>query len=85
MEQKHPLQIISLEQLQAFGAGFLGYVKPIAAEDASRMLGQPVSPGPEGVLFALFGANGEPISISQSREAAIGNAEEHELVPISLH
>ena len=85
MEQKHPTQIISLEQLQAFGAGFLGYVKPIAAEDASRMLGQSVAAGPEGVLFALFGANGKPISISQSREAAIGNAEEHELVATSLH
>ena len=88
MEQKHPTEIspkISQEQLQAIGAGLVAYVKPIAAEDASRMLGQPVSAGPEGVLFALFGANGEPISISQSREAAIGNAEEHELVAASLH
>jgi len=84
MEQKHPTQV-SPEQLQAIGAGLLAYVKPIAAEDASRMLGQPVVAGPEGMLFALFGASGEPISISQSREAAIGNAEEHELVPTSLH
>ena len=84
MDQKHPHQI-SPEQLQAIGAGFVAYVKPIGAEDAAKMLGQPVQAGPEGKLFALFGANGQPISISQSREAALGNAEEHELVAASLH
>ena len=84
MEQKHIIQI-SQEQLQAIGAGFLAYVKPIAAEDAARMLGQPVEAGPEGKLFALFQANGTPISISRSREAAIGDAMEHELVAASLH
>jgi len=84
MEQKQTIQI-SPEQLQAIGAGFLAYVKPVAPEDASRMLGQPIQAGPEGKLFVLFGANGAPISISQSREAAIGNAMEHELVAASLH
>ena len=84
MEQKHSIQI-SPEQLQAIGAGFLAYVKPIAPEDAARMLGQAVEAGPEGKLFALFQANGTPISISRSREAAIGDAMEHELVAASLH
>jgi hypothetical protein len=84
MEQKHHIEI-SVEQLQAIGAGFLAYVKPIGPEDASRMLGQAVEPGPEGKLFALFNANGAPISISRSREAAMGDAAEHELHPASLH
>lgn len=84
MDQKQTISI-SPEQLQAIGSGFLAYVKAIAVEDAVRMLGQPIAAGPEGKLFALFGANGQPISISQSREAAIGNAMEHELVPASLH
>ncbi len=84
MDHKHPIEI-SLEQLQAIGSGFLAYVKPIAVEDATRMLGQAVEAGPEGKLFALFGANGAPISISRSREAAIGNAMEHELIAASLH
>ena len=84
MDQKLHNQV-SPEQLQAIGAGLLAYVKPIAVEDAAKMLGQPIQAGPDGMLFALFGANGQPISISQSREAAIGNAEEHELVAASLH
>lgn len=84
MEQKNANQI-SPEQLQAIGAGFLAYVKPIDVAAAARMLGQAIQAGPDGKLFALFGANGAPISISQSHEAAIGNAEEHELVAASLH
>ncbi len=84
MEQKFSISI-SPEQLQAIGNGFLGYVKAIGTDDAARMLGQPVEAGPEGKLFALFNANGAPISISQSFEAAVGNAEEHELVAARVH
>jgi len=76
---------VSPEQLQAIGNGFLAYVKPIAVEDASKMVGGPVEAGPEGKLFALYNANGVPISISRSYEAAVGNAMEHELLPASLH
>ncbi len=84
MEQKHHIDV-SPEQLQAIGNGFLAYVKPIGAADAARMLGQPVQAGPEGKLFVLFNANGAPISISQSYEAAVGNAMEHEMVATRLH
>ena len=79
MEQKHHNDV-SPEQLQAFGAGFLAYVKPIKADDAARMLGQPIQAGPEGMLFALFNANGAPISIAQTFELAVDSATEHELV-----
>ncbi len=80
MEQKNHLHNVSPEQLAAIGNGFLAYVKPIGAADAALMLGQPVQAGPEGKLFVLFNANGAPISISQSYEAAVDNAAEHELV-----
>ena len=84
MEQKLNVSV-SPEQLQAIGNGFLAYVKPIGTDDAARMLGQRVEAGPEGKLFVLFNANGAPISISQTFEAAIGNAEEHELVAARVH
>ncbi|MDE2383413.1 MAG: DUF1150 family protein [Alphaproteobacteria bacterium] len=84
MEQKHNITV-SPEQLAAIGAGHLAYVKPIGAEDAARMLGQPIEAGPEGKLFALFNANGMPISIAPTFEMAVGNAMEHELVPARVH
>lgn len=79
MEHKSQIQV-STEQLQSIGNGFLAYVKAIDAEDAARMLGQPVQAGPEGKLFALFNANGAPISIAQTFELAVDSATEHELV-----
>ena len=36
-------------------------------------------------LFCLYSADGTPVSISGSREAALGSAFEHELMPMSVH
>ena len=76
---------VSPEQLQAIGNGFLAYVKPIGPADAARMLGQPIQAGPEGKLFALFNANGAPISISQTFDLAVGSAMENELIAARVH
>jgi hypothetical protein len=84
MEQKHHIAI-SPEQLQAIGNGFLAYVKPIAVDEAIKLLGQPIQLAPDDKLYCLFNANGAPISISQSYEAAVGSAMEHELVSVRVH
>jgi hypothetical protein len=76
---------VSPAELQAIGSGFLAYVKPLDAEDASKLLGQDVEVPAGQHLYGLFNANGAPISISQSFEAAAGNAMEHELVPLRVH
>ncbi len=76
---------VSPEQLQAIGAGFLAYVKPMDAQDAAKLLGQEVQVAPGAHLYGLFNANGAPISISQSIEGAMGSAFEHELVPSMVH
>jgi hypothetical protein len=36
-------------------------------------------------LFALLGADGTPILLTESRETAIANAWQNELQPVSLH
>ncbi len=76
---------ISPAQLQGIGNGVLAYVKAIGAEDASKLIGQPVQMPEDGKLFCLYNANGAPISISQTFEAAIGNAMEHELHAALVH
>ena len=76
---------VSAAELQAIGSGFLAYVKPLDAQDAAKLLGQEVQVAPGQHLFGLFNANGAPISISQSFEAAAGNAMEHELVAVRVH
>jgi hypothetical protein len=77
--------MISADQLQAIGNGTLAYVKKIEAEVAAKLIGQPVHVLQGQDLFCLYNANGAPISISQTYEAAVGNAMEHELVAGLVH
>jgi hypothetical protein len=71
--------------LAALGGGVLAYVKEIEGADAVKLLGEQVNVPPHAKLYCLYGADGSPISISGSREAAISSAIEHELLPASLH
>ncbi len=75
---------VSPDQLQAIGNGTLAYVRKIEAETAAKLIGQPVELTQGQELFCLYNANGQPISISQSYEAAVGNALEHELVSVMV-
>jgi hypothetical protein len=72
-------------QFAALGGGALAYIKEIGGKDAVKLLGPAAAVPPEAKLFCLYNADGTPISISGSREAAVGSAFEHEMVAASLH
>jgi hypothetical protein len=36
-------------------------------------------------LWALFGANGQPILLSDERDTALAGAIQNQLIPVSLH
>jgi hypothetical protein len=76
---------LSDEQFAHLGGGMLAYVRPIRSEDVSRLFPQvpPVEPGLQ--LFVLLGADGTPIMLTDSRDAALANAHEHELTTVGLH
>ena len=76
---------LSPEDLAKLGGGALAYIKEIAGQDAVRMLGGQAIVPPKARLFCLYNADGTPVSISDSRDGAIGSAFEHELMPMSLH
>ena len=84
-EQGHQLPPLSPEALAAFGGGKIAYVKPISPEDVKRLLPQAPQLEPGTQLFALHGADGTPIMITDSRESAVANAWSHELEPVSVH
>ncbi len=69
----------------SLGDGKLAYVKPIRSDDVPRIFpGAPaLDPGLD--LFALLGADGTPIMITDSRDAALANAWEHDLETVSIH
>ncbi len=79
------LTVLTREQLARLGGGVLGYVREIGVKDAKALLGDGTSIPAKAKLFALYNADGTPVSISGTREAALGSAFEHELTPASVH
>ena len=73
------------EQFVHLGDGAVAYVKAMRSEDVMRLFPQapPVQPGLQ--LFALLSATGAPIVLTDSRDAAVANAWEHDLQTVSLH
>ena len=77
--------VMSQPELAALGGGHIAYVKRLTPDEASRMF--PAIEGlPKGIdLFALHAADGTPIAVTDTRQAAIGQAIEDELEVRSLH
>ena len=77
--------LLTDEQLASLGGGRVAYVKPIRSEEVSRLF--PAAPAiqPGLQLFALLAADGTPMIVTDSRDAAVANAMSQELEMVSLH
>ena len=73
------------QEFAQLGDGAIAYVRTITSEDAQRLFPQAPAIRPGLNLFALLGADGSPIMLTDSKDAAIANAWEHELETVSLH
>lgn len=73
------------DQLAQIGGGKLAYVKNMTSDEVSRLYPEAPELTPGLNLFALFGADGTPILLADSEEAAIASAWQQELVTVSLH
>ena len=72
-------------ELAVLGEGHVAYVKPLRSEEVQRLFPQapPIAPGLQ--LFALLSASGTPIVVTDSKDAALANAWQHDLETVSLH
>jgi hypothetical protein len=76
---------ISPEALAQLGDGEIAYVKTIRSEDVHALFPQVPEIEPGLQLFALHAADGTPIMLTDSREAAIANAASQQLEMVSVH
>ncbi len=76
---------ISEQALAQLGDGKVAYVKAVRSDDISALFpnAPDVAPGLE--LFVLLSANGTPLVITDSADAARVNAWNNDLVTLSLH
>jgi hypothetical protein len=72
-------------ELAALGEGQVAYVKPMRSDEVRRLFPQVPQLAPGLQLFALLSASGTPIMLTDSRDAAMANAWQHDLETVSLH
>jgi hypothetical protein len=84
-EQSTTHPAITQEALAHLGDGQLAYVKPIRSEDVAKQFPQAPLLQPGLMLFALHAADGTPIMLTDTREAAVANAWSQELEAMSVH
>ena len=77
--------IMTMSELAKLGGGKIAYIKVMTADQAKEMF--PAIEGiPAGIdLFALHAADGTPLALTDSRQAALGHAMGDELEIASLH
>jgi hypothetical protein len=78
-------ELMTEQAFAILGGGKIAYVKPIRSEDVHRLYPQAPELQPGLALFALHAADGTPIMVTDTREAAVANAITHELETVSVH
>ncbi|MEJ8570546.1 DUF1150 domain-containing protein [Microbaculum marinum] len=76
---------ISPEMLAKIGGGRIAYVRPIMSEVLKDLFPEAPEMAPGIRLFMLSAADGTPIMLTDSEDAARAGAVEHELQTVSLH
>jgi len=76
---------MSMNELAQLGGGKVAYIKVLTTDEAKQMF--PAVEGlPVGInLYALHAADGTPLALTDSRQAAVGHAMGDELEIASVH
>lgn len=79
------VRAMSAEDLANLGGGVVAYIKTMTSDEAKRMF--PAVEGlPQGInLYSLHAADGTPIALTDTLQAAVGHAIGDELEVQSLH
>lgn len=78
-------KVVPPEVLAGIGAGRLTYVKAMSSDEATNLFPQAPKLEPGLKLWALLGADGTPILLTDSREAAVASAMQNDLITLALH
>ncbi len=79
------LAAMSEEVLADLGIGTMAYIRKLQAKDMESLFPEVPPIQDSTTLWALLNADGTPILLADSREAALANAFEHDLEMVSVH
>jgi hypothetical protein len=78
-------QLMPSKNFARLGGGEVAYVKPMTSEAFTKAFPDVADLAPGLSLWALLNADGTPIMVADSRDAAVQNAWENDLQTVSLH
>jgi hypothetical protein len=76
---------LTQSELAHLGSGEVGYIRKMRSEEVSRCFPEAPEIDPDVDLWALFGADGTPILLTDNRSSTFYKAAEDELKTVSLH
>lgn len=76
---------ITEEELRHIGEENFAYIRELSAKDFEMLYPGVLPEDMPYTLYALLGADGEPLMISDDRSVAEANADENDLEMVSLH
>jgi hypothetical protein len=85
MGLKTVIPAVSKADLAHLGAGEVGYIRKMKADEVSRVFPEAPEIDPSLDLWALFGADGTPILLTDNRSSTFYKAAEDDLRTVSLH
>ncbi len=72
-------------ELAHLGSGEVGYIRKMRSEEVSRCFPEAPDIDPSLDLWALFGADGTPILLTDNRSSTFYKAAEDDLKTVNLH
>jgi hypothetical protein len=85
MATRASLDRMTRNEFAHLGAGKVGYIRKMRSEDVSRVFPEAPELNPGLDLWALFGADGTPILLTDNRSSTFFKAAEDDLTTVSLH
>lgn len=85
MTETQTITTMPLDVFAKLGGGQIAYLRPVRSEDVHALFPQAPQLAPGVKLWALLSAAGQPIMLTDSKAAAIANAQQNDLEAVSVH
>jgi len=85
MFQHSGLSRLTRNEFAHLGAGNFCYIRKMRSDEVARVFPEAPDMDPDVDLWALFGADGTPILLTDNRSSTFFKAAEDELETVSLH
>jgi hypothetical protein len=85
MAARGTLDRLTSNEFAHLGAGKVGYIRKMRSEDVSKVFPEAPDLNPGLDLWALFGADGTPILLTDNRSSTFFKAAEDDLQTVALH